>query len=78
MTVLTHREAAAFLKVNQATLRKLRRSGKIHGQQVGGQYRYVQEQLEAYLLGKSPSEEPARKAVDGPGRLVRHRGFYRG
>jgi excisionase family DNA binding protein len=49
MTVLTHQEAAAFLKVNDATLRKLRRRGDIHGTLVGAQYRYLREHLEDYL-----------------------------
>ena len=51
MTVLTHQEAAAFLKVNDATLRKLRRRGDIHGTLVGAQYRYLREHLEDYLQG---------------------------
>ena len=54
MTVLTHQEAAAFLKVNEATLRKLRRRGEVHGTLVGAQYRYIREHLEAYLQGISP------------------------
>ncbi len=77
MTVLTHKEAAAFLKVNQATLRKLRRSGQIHGQRVGGRYRYIQEDLETFLRGGPMPTPPVPKAADAPGRLVRHRGFYK-
>ena len=59
MTVLTHQEAAEFLKVNEATLRKLRRRGDIHGTRVGAQYRYLRDHLEAYLRGPMPdSVEP--------------------
>jgi excisionase family DNA binding protein len=91
MTVLTHQEAAAFLKVNDATLRKLRRSGEIHGTLVGSQYRYIREHLEAFLNGvqvslrPNPVEEPSghltvvapdQSAIDRPRRPVHHRAFY--
>ena len=90
MTVLTHQEAAAFLKVNEATLRKLRRRGDIHGTLVGAQYRYLLEHLEAYLRGPvtvSTSKESdgtrlpssvhvERPAIDRPKRPVHHRPFY--
>jgi excisionase family DNA binding protein len=88
MTVLTHQEAAAFLKVNEATLRKLRRRGDVHGTQVGAQYRYLRENLEAYLRGALPAPtdsiaEPTPPPVpihtgpvDSPKRAVHHRGFY--
>jgi excisionase family DNA binding protein len=89
MTVFTHQEAAAFLKVNEATLRKLRRRGDIHGTRVGAQYRYLREHLEGYLRGsvQAPIEPisespplmpmPAQSApVDPPNRAVHHRGFY--
>lgn len=85
MTVLTHKEAAAFLKVNEATLRKLRRQKVIYGTLVGAQYRYLQEHLEAYLRGPVPSssEEILESAlayktvtIDPPKRRVHHRGVY--
>ena len=88
MTVLTHQEAAAFLKVNQATLRKLRRRGDIRGALVGSQYRYLPADLEAFLrrpLGSSESGalhvsqaegSPAPPAIDQPRRAVHHRAFY--
>lgn len=91
MTVLTHQEAAAFLKVNDATLRKLRRRGDIHGTLVGAQYRYLREHLEDYLQGtvrstkSQPSEGMAdlstpvncsQPAIDQPRRPVHHRAFY--
>ena len=91
MTVLTHQEAAAFLKVNDATLRKLRRRGDIHGTLVGAQYRYLLEHLEDYLQGTSrstrsqPSEGRAdlpatadciQQAIDQTRRAVHHRAFY--
>ena len=78
MTVLTHQEAAAFLKVNDATLRKLRRSGEIHGTLVGAQYRYVREHLEAYLELSEPAlgVESGQSAIDRPRRPVHHRAFY--
>jgi excisionase family DNA binding protein len=91
MTVLTHQEAAAFLKVNEATLRKLRRRGEVHGTLVGAQYRYIREHLEAYLNGSEVSlmstslEEASghptvvkseQSAIDRPGRPVHHRPFY--
>jgi excisionase family DNA binding protein len=88
MTVFTHQEAAKFLKVNEATLRKLRRRGDIHGTQVGAQYRYLREHLEAYLRGPVPvslesiAEVPSptmavqSAPVDAPKRAVHHRGFY--
>lgn len=88
MTVLTHQEAAAFLKVNEATLRKLRRRGDIHGTQVGAQYRYLREHLEAYLRQPipMPCETLAESSafpmpiqsgpVDPPKRAVHHRGIY--
>jgi excisionase family DNA binding protein len=87
MTVLTHQEAAAFLKVNDATLRKLRRQGDIHGTLVGSQYRYLLEHLEAYLRGSLPAfstaavdllgpTSDATTALDPPRRAVHHRSFY--
>ena len=91
MTVLTHQEAAAFLKVNDATLRKLRRRGDIQGTLVGAQYRYLREHLEDYLQGMSGSttvqlsESRAdlattvdcnQPAIDQPKRPVHHRAFY--
>jgi excisionase family DNA binding protein len=91
MTVLTHQEAAAFLKVNDATLRKLRRSGDIHGTLVGAQYRYIREDLEAFLNGVQVSVRPKtpevvsghptivapdQSAIDRPRRAVHHRPFY--
>jgi excisionase family DNA binding protein len=93
MTVLTHQEAAAFLKVNEATLRKLRRSGYIQGTLVGSQYRYIREHLEAFLNGvqvsvkpNTPEEAlghptvvaPDQSAIDRPRRAVHHRPFYSG
>lgn len=60
MTVLTHQEAAAFLRVNDATLRKLRRRGEIHGTLIGSQYRYIREHLEAYLKGTLRPTGPHR------------------
>ena len=86
MNVFTHQEAAAFLKVNEATLRKLRRNGEIHGKRVGAQYRYLREHLESYLRGPMsvPVEPIAKSAfpaaqpvtVDQPKRAVHHRGLY--
>jgi excisionase family DNA binding protein len=88
MTVFTHQEAAAFLKVNEATLRKIRRRGDIHGTQVGAQYRYLREHLEAYLRGPVPVLQESTveiaplpvplqvQPVDPPKRAVHHRGFY--
>ena len=87
MTVLTHQEAAAFLKVNDATLRKLRRCGDIHGTLVGAQYRYIREHSEAYLEGaqaptKPKASEPTlvgvstQTPIDRPRRPVHHRPFY--
>lgn len=76
MIVLTHQEAAAFLKVNQATLRKLRRRGEIHGKLVGTQWRYTQEELEGYLRDEVVSAVPSGQPVDAPSQLVHHRGFY--
>jgi excisionase family DNA binding protein len=91
MTVLTHQEAAAFLKVNDATLRKLRRSGDIHGTLVGSQYRYIREDLEAFLNGVQVSVRPKtpevvsghptivapdQSAIDRPRPAVHHRPFY--
>jgi excisionase family DNA binding protein len=88
MTVFTHQEAAAFLKVNEATLRKLRRRGDVHGTQVGAQYRYLREHLETFLRGPVPTpidsvaeatpppESMHTGPVDPPKRAVHHRGFY--
>ena len=68
MNVFTHQEAAAFLKVNDATLRKLRRRGDIYGKRVGAQYRYLREHLEAYLRGPVPTpvESVAESAPVSP------------
>ena len=58
MTVLTHQEAAAFLKVNEAPLRKLRRRGEIPAS-VEGDCIIAQAQL-----FDSPLAEKAWKALE--------------
>jgi excisionase family DNA binding protein len=50
---LTFDEAVAFLKTNTSTLYKWLQSGKVPGHKLGRQWRFVREELEAYLSGNS-------------------------
>lgn len=43
--VMTLREAAAYLKIGESTLRHLARSGKVYSFKVGGQRRYLRSRL---------------------------------
>jgi excisionase family DNA binding protein len=82
MTILTIEEAAAFLKV---TKRTLYRHGEIPRVKVGGQLRFIQEDLERWVRMQSngnvcPSEPvitedvPAeKKSVDRSRRTLYHR-----
>jgi excisionase family DNA binding protein len=44
-------EAAAFLRVSQRTVVKLAVAGVIPGRKVGGQWRFLRTDLEAYVHG---------------------------
>lgn len=50
---LTFDEAVAFLKTNTSTLYKWLQSGKVPGHKLGRQWRFIREELEAYLSGNS-------------------------
>lgn len=47
--VLTTREAATFLKVHEKTLCRLARRGKIPGNKVGGEWRFMKNDLVRWI-----------------------------
>lgn len=51
--VLKLSEAAGFLRISTRTLVKLATAGTIAGRKVGGQWRFLRTDLEAYVHGGS-------------------------
>jgi excisionase family DNA binding protein len=47
--VLTTREAASFLKVHEKTLCRLARQGKIPGNKIGGEWRFMKNDLVRWI-----------------------------
>ena len=58
-------EAVAFLKTNSSTLYKWLQSGKVPGHKLGRQWRFVRDELELHLSGKSGvSGSPEKTAFE--------------
>jgi Helix-turn-helix domain len=53
--ILTLAEAAAFLRVNEAALAEKALAGEVPGQQIGGQWRFLQRALVDWLYAKQPA-----------------------
>jgi len=53
--VLTTAEAASLLRVSSKTVLALARSGALHGEKVGRAWRFVKEDVLAYVRGTGPS-----------------------
>lgn len=67
--ILSVEEAAEFLKVPAATVRREARSGRLPGRHVGKEWRFSRSGVVAWLYGQieGPGEAPARysrKAAD--------------
>jgi excisionase family DNA binding protein len=54
--VLTPEEAAAVLKLNLETVRRLLREGKLPGAKIGRSWRILRRDLERYLAGEGRKE----------------------
>ena len=52
-TILTIKEVAAYLKVNERTVYKLAASGDIPGFKVGGSWRFRKDTLEQWIEQQS-------------------------
>lgn len=53
--LLTQKELAEFLKVSERTVQRMRTSGQIHGDKVGGQYRYNSKDIDNLFFPRSES-----------------------
>lgn len=62
MEILTVEEVAEFLKTKPATVRKWLRDGELPGRKIGGEWRVIRDELEAFLRALPP----------GGGDAVRH------
>jgi len=60
---LTFDEAVIFLKTNTSTLYKWLQSGKIPAHKLGRQWRFVREELEAYLSGNGQNKEMQQEII---------------
>ena len=54
--IMTLAEVAAYLRMAESTVYRLAKTGKIPGQRIGGQWRFLRTQIEA-LFGASPHEK---------------------
>jgi excisionase family DNA binding protein len=57
--VLTTREAAIFLRVHEKTLCRLARQGKIPGNKVGGEWRFMRNDLVRWIQNGAWVAAPA-------------------
>ena len=59
--VLSVRDVALFLKINEQTVYRLARCGKIPARKIGKQWRFSRDEIEAMVRGmREPEEEGAR------------------
>jgi len=59
--VLSVRDVALFLKINEQTVYRLSRCGKIPARKIGKQWRFSRSEIEAMVRGmRGPEEEGAR------------------
>lgn len=47
--ILTTKEAADFLKLHEKTLSRLARQGKLPGNKIGGEWRFLKEDLVSWI-----------------------------
>lgn len=75
MKVLNLAEAAEFLRLSPYTLRELVSAGKVPGAKVGGEWRFTDESLEAYMrklvVGENKSIAPPEILAAEPKRPAR-------
>jgi excisionase family DNA binding protein len=62
--VLNTTEAMQYLRTSRATVLKMVHEGKLKGNKIGREYRFLQEELDKYLRGET--DEP--KVISGAGR----------
>ena len=59
--VLSVRDVAIFLKINEQTVYRLARSGKIPARKIGKQWRFSRSEIEAMVRGlRDPESEEVR------------------
>jgi excisionase family DNA binding protein len=64
MDVLTLSEAAAYLRVDEETVKQLVREQGLPGRQVGADWRFLKEGINEWLKGPSPKEKMLGMAGD--------------
>ena len=71
--LMTSDEVAAYLRVDVVTIRRLVNRGELPAYRVGGEYRFMREELAEYLKRQrvAGSEETGADAIEGLGQLVR-------
>src|SRR4051812_22843283 len=70
-TYLDFDEAVEFLKTTPSTLYKWLQAGKVPGHKLGRQWRFLQEELELHLSGKSASIQYHKEILDLAGLLTK-------
>jgi excisionase family DNA binding protein len=70
--LLTLRELAAFLSINERTLHKLVSDGEVPGVKIGNQWRFRKAMIDAWLDDQMLGVVPRRFAVSGPQSTHRH------
>jgi excisionase family DNA binding protein len=61
--VLTLREAAKFVRVSEKTFSEMARSGKVPGQKVGREWRFLKSAIESWLAHRVPSNMVAEPEI---------------
>ncbi len=71
--LMTSDEVAAYLRVDVVTIRRLVNRGELPAYRVGGEYRFMKEELAEYLKRQrvTGGEESGVDALEGLGQLVR-------
>jgi excisionase family DNA binding protein len=64
LEVLTIRELANLLKINEKTAYKLAASGKIPGFKVGGSWRFERQEIENWIKRKVEEQRKGGKSDD--------------
>ncbi len=59
--VLTTSQVADYLQTTTVTLLKMVREGKLKANKIGREYRFLQEELDGYLRGKTKRKKPAER-----------------
>lgn len=60
--VMTTTEVMKYLKVSRKTVLKLVREGKIPAQKVGKDFRYLKNEVQAFLRGSAPMSDSLEKS----------------